>query len=88
LELADRATPVVCFLYLVLMYVPSLHYDAKEETYVGGLFWDGRSPSLKHQAGEPFLCVLLSWIGIHLWWNVRYWFNLCSYNRCSSCLSV
>ena len=33
---------------------------AKEETYVGGLFWDGRSPSLKHQAGEPFLCVLLS----------------------------
>lgn len=60
LELADRATPVVCFLYLVLMYVPSLHYDAKEETYVGGLFWDGRSPSLKHQAGEPFLCVLLS----------------------------
>lgn len=37
------------------MYVPSLYYDEDEETYVGGLFWDGRSPSLQHQAGEPFL---------------------------------
>lgn len=37
------------------MYVPSLCYDEDEETYVGGLFWDGRSPSLQHQAGEPFL---------------------------------
>lgn len=36
-------------------YVPSLYYDEDEETYVGGLFWDGRSPSLHHQAGEPFL---------------------------------
>ena len=37
------------------MYVPSLYFDEEEETYVGGLFWDGRSPSLQHQAGEPFL---------------------------------
>lgn len=37
------------------MYVPTLHFDENEETYVGGLFGDGRSPSLQNQAGEPFL---------------------------------
>ena len=37
------------------MFVPDLYYDEQEETYVGGLFWDGRSPSLQDQAGEPFL---------------------------------
>lgn len=36
-------------------YVPSLYYDEEEETYVGGMFWDGRIPDLKSQAGEPFL---------------------------------
>lgn len=36
-------------------FVPDLYYDEEDETYVGGLFWDGRSPSLQHQAGEPFL---------------------------------
>lgn len=36
-------------------YVPELYYDAEEETYVGGLFWDGRTPNLQSQAGEPFL---------------------------------
>lgn len=36
-------------------YVPSLYYDEEEETYVGGMFWDGRTPDLKSQAGEPFL---------------------------------
>lgn len=36
-------------------YVPQLHYDDEEETYVGGLFWDGRTPDLQSQAGEPFL---------------------------------
>lgn len=48
---SQRNSMTVCY----SMYVPSLHYNAKEETYVGGLFWDGRSPSLQHQAGEPFL---------------------------------
>ena len=37
------------------VFVPELHYDEEEETYVGGLFWDGRSPSLRHQAGIPLL---------------------------------
>ena len=36
-------------------YVPELYYDEKEENYVGGLFWDGRSSSLVSQAEEPFL---------------------------------
>lgn len=36
-------------------YVPELYYDEKEENYVGGLFWDGRSVSLASQAKEPFL---------------------------------
>lgn len=36
-------------------FVPPLSYDEKEETYVGGLFWDGRMNSLDEQAGEPFL---------------------------------
>lgn len=36
-------------------FVPDLYYDEKEETYIGGLFWDGRSSSLQDQAGIPFL---------------------------------
>lgn len=36
-------------------FVPPLSYDEKDETYVGGLFWDGRANSLEEQAGEPFL---------------------------------
>lgn len=48
---SQRNSMTICY----SMYVPSLYYDDAEETYVGGLFWDGRSPSLQHQAGEPFL---------------------------------
>lgn len=36
-------------------YVPELYYDEEEGTYVGGLFWDGRTPDLKSQAAEPFV---------------------------------
>lgn len=36
-------------------FVPPLYYDEEEETYVGGLFWDGRVNTLEEQAGEPFL---------------------------------
>lgn len=36
-------------------YVPALHYDDEDETYVGGLFWDGRVNSLEEQAGQPFI---------------------------------
>lgn len=48
---SQRNSMTVCY----SMYVPTLYYDEEEETYIGGLFWDGRSPSLQHQAGEPFL---------------------------------
>lgn len=36
-------------------YVPPLHYDEEEETYVGGLFWDGRVNTLEEQALQPFI---------------------------------
>lgn len=35
-------------------YVPALWYDEDEETYVGGLFWDGRVNTLEEQAALPF----------------------------------
>lgn len=48
---SQRNAMTVCY----SVFVPGLHYDEEEETYVGGLFWDGRSPSLRHQAGLPLL---------------------------------
>jgi cytochrome c peroxidase len=36
-------------------FIPPLHYDADGDTYVGGLFWDGRVNSLAEQAQKPFL---------------------------------
>lgn len=36
-------------------YSPTFHYDANEEMYVGGQFWDGRAPDLIEQAKGPFL---------------------------------
>lgn len=36
-------------------YVPALCYDEEDETYVGGLFWDGRANSLEEQAAQPFV---------------------------------
>lgn len=36
------------------MYTPPLHYNAEDETYIGGLFWDGRANSLEDQAKKPF----------------------------------
>ena len=36
-------------------FIPPLHYDADDETYVGGLFWDGRVDTLAQQAQFPFL---------------------------------
>lgn len=37
------------------MFSPPLHYDAEDDTYVGGLFWDGRAADLAAQARQPFL---------------------------------
>ncbi len=36
-------------------YIPPLHYDEEEATYIGGFFWDGRTNSLEEQAKQPFL---------------------------------
>jgi cytochrome c peroxidase len=36
-------------------YIPALTAAAGEAGYQGGLFWDGRSPSLEAQAGGPLL---------------------------------
>lgn len=36
-------------------YVPPLHYSEDDETYVGGLFWDGRVNTLEEQLVQPFV---------------------------------
>src|SRR5262245_53953935 len=36
------------------LYAPPLHYSTDLQTYVGGLFWDGRVNSLEEQAKKPF----------------------------------
>ena len=38
-----------------MAFSPVFHYDAKEELYVGGQFWDGRAATLAEQAKQPFL---------------------------------
>lgn len=48
---SNRNSMTVCY----SAFVPPLHYDEEEETYVGGLFWDGRVNSLQEQAGQPFV---------------------------------
>jgi cytochrome c peroxidase len=36
-------------------FAPPLHVDAATREYVGGLFWDGRAPTLEDQASHPLL---------------------------------
>ena len=36
-------------------YSPTFHFEAKDETFVGGQFWDGRATSLEEQAKGRFL---------------------------------
>lgn len=48
---SQRNSMSICY----AKYVPELHYDDSDSTYVGGLFWDGRSPSLQDQAGIPLV---------------------------------
>ena len=38
--------------------IPDFHYDADEDMYVGGTFWDGRAADIVEQAKGPFLNVL------------------------------
>jgi cytochrome c peroxidase len=36
-------------------YTPRLHFDERSRGWVGGLFWDGRAPTLEEQAVAPLL---------------------------------
>ena len=50
-RLGSRNTPTAAY----ASFSPALHYNAEDETYVGGLFWDGRANTLTEQAGMPLL---------------------------------
>jgi cytochrome c peroxidase len=50
----SRNTPTAMY----MSFSPPFHFDAKEEHYVGGQFWDGRAATLEEQAKEPFLNVV------------------------------
>lgn len=47
----NRNAPYVSY----AMFSPKMHYDAVDETYIGGLFLDGRVNTLEEQAKKPFL---------------------------------
>lgn len=47
----NRNAPSVAY----AAFTPYFHYDSTEKTYVGGLFWDGRSATLSEQAIQPLL---------------------------------
>jgi cytochrome c peroxidase len=47
----SRNTPSAMY----MAFSPPFAYDAKEQHYVGGQFWDGRAASLEEQAKGPFL---------------------------------
>jgi cytochrome c peroxidase len=47
----DRNAPSVAY----MAFSPPLHFDQKEQHYVGGQFWDGRAATLEEQAKQPFL---------------------------------
>lgn len=36
-------------------FSPPFHFDEKEDTFIGGQFWDGRATSLAEQAKKPIL---------------------------------
>jgi cytochrome c peroxidase/FtsP/CotA-like multicopper oxidase with cupredoxin domain len=48
---ANRNAPMAAY----AAYIPPFSFDAEIGAYVGGQFWDGRSDTLKEQAGFPFL---------------------------------
>ncbi len=39
-------------------FVPQLHHDSKENVFVGGLFLDGREPTLESQSTKPLMSPL------------------------------
>lgn len=44
-----RNTPALSY----NVFSPKMYYNAVDETYVGGFFWDGRSNTLEEQASNP-----------------------------------
>lgn len=46
-----RNSPTVTY----AAFTPYFHYDSLDEVYIGGLFWDGRAPTLQEQAMSPLL---------------------------------
>jgi cytochrome c peroxidase len=47
----NRNTPTMAY----ASFTPTFTFDEKEQSYVGGLFLDGRAPTLAEQAKGPFL---------------------------------
>ena len=47
----NRNSPTAAY----MAFSPAFHFDAKEELYVGGQFWDGRAATLAEQAKQPLL---------------------------------
>jgi cytochrome c peroxidase len=47
----DRNAPTLTY----VAFSPHFHYDAEEEIFVGGQFWDGRTATLEEQAKKPVL---------------------------------
>ena len=47
----NRNSPTAAY----MAFSPAFHYDAREELYVGGQFWDGRAATLTEQAKQPLL---------------------------------
>ncbi len=50
-KFGQRNSPTVAY----ASFTPYFHYDSRDEGYVGGLFWDGRAPTLEEQAMSPLL---------------------------------
>jgi len=48
-SIGDRNAPTASY----AMFSPKFHYDAKNNEFVGGQFYDGREHTLKGQAGGP-----------------------------------
>ena len=47
----NRNVPVASY----MAFSPEFYYDEKEQLYIGGQFWDGRSKNLEEQAKGPLL---------------------------------
>ncbi|MDP6969448.1 MAG: cytochrome c peroxidase [Gammaproteobacteria bacterium] len=48
-SLGDRQAPTAAY----AAFSPDFHFDAKQQVFIGGQFWDGRTTNLAQQAGGP-----------------------------------